>query len=185
MVALVSKVSSQITFPGSSELSPILGSPTVTAESGVAVFNFVGTNPHDWTRDTLSFPIGRPCTEAEFSSGIATASPTSFWTPLSAANYRDQQISVDVSGQDSTGGFINLGGIISVTGIPILPPLGVAVDNATVSYSNAAGQPVLTLALAVFGVNTEMQRLSYMAHIVAMAGGIGGGGGGVFAPPKL
>ncbi len=83
MITLTSKESQQIEFPGGAPSLPVLGALTVTVETGVAVFAFVGTHAHDWTRDTLSFPVGGPCTAGEFVSGIASAAPASFWTPYS------------------------------------------------------------------------------------------------------
>jgi hypothetical protein len=64
MVTLVSRESHQIKFPGGAverrpPLAPI-SSTTVTVETGVVVFTLPGTNPHDWTRDTLAFPVGNP-----------------------------------------------------------------------------------------------------------------------------
>lgn len=85
MITLTSKESQQIEFPGGAPSLPVLGSLTVTVETGVAVFSFVGAIAHDWTRDILSFPVGGPSTAAEFVSGIASAAPASFWTPYSLA----------------------------------------------------------------------------------------------------
>jgi hypothetical protein len=84
MVTLISKESHQIKFPGgtirgpSSHPFPV----TVTVETGVAVFKLVGTNPHDWTRDTLVFPVGAAGPASDFISRIASAAPASFWTPM-------------------------------------------------------------------------------------------------------
>lgn len=171
MITLTSKQSDQIKFPGSqATASPLLPTLTVTVETGVAIFTLVGTNPHDWTRDTLSFPIGAPCTAAEFASGIACASPASFWGPTHIE-------------------LVAPGGPIFGTGpggqqvqIPpeLVPqPYGCAVDSALVSYSVQAGQPVLQLALAVFGTSTALLRAAYTAYIVNTHGGIASSGGGL------
>jgi hypothetical protein len=165
MITLTSKESSQIKIPGPLPSVPILGPETVTIETGVAVFAFVGTIAHDWTRDTLTFPVGAPGTSSEFVSGIAAASPCSFWTPYSLAP------AGSTAGPDVEPVVVQsipntpLGG-----GLVFIPPLGFAVDSATISYSAAAGQPVLQLALAVFGVSTALLRVSYSAFIVNRQG---------------
>jgi hypothetical protein len=86
MVTLISRESHQVKFPGGtikgrSPLQPSIAL-TVTVETGVAVFALLGTNPHDWTRDTLAVPVGAAGPAADFISGIASAAPTSFWTPM-------------------------------------------------------------------------------------------------------
>jgi hypothetical protein len=86
VITLTSKDSHRIEFPdGSDPIVVLRGTRTATVETGVAVFSFVGTNAHDWTCDLLAFPGGVPCAPAEFVSGIAAASPTSFWKPYSLA----------------------------------------------------------------------------------------------------
>jgi hypothetical protein len=172
MVTLVSKSSSQISFPGSSiSVSAIHPTLTVTVESGVAVFTLFGTNAHDWTRDTLSFPVGVPCSAVNYRSGIASASPTSFWTPLSAETVSTESVEVDVGGYDSAGDSFSASGGGNVT-VPNVPALGCAVDSASVEYSISAGQPILLLALAVFGTCTAMLRVSYTAHVVTGSTGV-------------
>jgi hypothetical protein len=177
MVTLTAKESSKISFPGGTRggiaIQPVL---TVTVETGVAVFNLVGTHEHDWTRDTLSFPVGAPCAAAEFVSGIAAASPCSFWTPmnnLTSSGGGTSEIPVNVSGTTSGGDSVSSFGSISVSfpGSVIPPPIGFAVDSASVSYSAQAGQPVIELALAVFGNNIALVRVSYTAYIVSSKGG--------------
>lgn len=195
MVTLTSKTSAQIKFPGTPSTGvgvELHGSQTVTVETGVAVFALTGTNPHDWTRDTLTFPVGAPCTAADYVSGIAAASPTSFWTPMKnidSSGGGDEPVNLSVSGSTSSGDSVggSASGSIFVPGSLIPPPIGVAIDSATVSYSAQAGQPVITMALAVFGNNCAMLRASYSAFIVTTSGGIvvGGGGGTLGAAKKL
>jgi hypothetical protein len=186
MITLISKQSQQIQFPGNPSPRPnILPAHTVTVETGVAVFTLLGTNPHDWTRDTLSFPVGAPCPPAEFASGIASASPASFWTPLDNEVHGPTifDAPVQVAGVTDDGHRVSASGaahiIIPFEAVP--PPFGCAVDSASVAYSSQAGQPVIQLALAVFGNCTALLRVSYTAYIVNNHGGIviGPGGGGV------
>jgi hypothetical protein len=174
MVTLISRESKQIQFPGGKEhelIPPIDVLLTITVETGVAVFAMTGSNPNDWTRDTLSFPVGVPCKPAEFSSGIATAAPTS------ALARKDPVDTITI-----TTIFEGPGGSLQPQpqAIPIAVPQphGVAVDSASVSYSVQAGQPVLQLALAVFGVNTDLQGVSYTAYIVNAFGRVGATGVG-------
>ena len=177
MITLSSKTSSQIKFPGGGKITPVHGPLTITIETGVAIFALTGTNPHDWTRDTLSFPVGSPCPPGDFLSGMAVGSPASFWTPMNnVASTGDSSYSapVSVSGTDGSGNGISLSGWAQITipGSPIPPPIGVAVDSATVFYSPQAGQPVIQLALAVFGNCIAMLRANYTAYIVTTTGGI-------------
>ena len=82
MLTLISKNSSFINFPdGSHVVGRIPRKFTIIVETGVAVFNLVGTNPHDWTRDTLAFPVGWPIPTGSFVYGMALGHPASFWTP--------------------------------------------------------------------------------------------------------
>jgi hypothetical protein len=171
VITLTSKESQQIEFPGGAPSLPVLGALTVTVETGVAVFAFVGTHAHDWTRDTLSFPVGGPCTAGEFVSGIASAAPASFWTPYSltpagSSVGPDVELVVvqPIAGTSAGGGLV------------FIPPLGFAVDAAAVSYSAAAGSGVLQLSLAVFGTSTSLMRVSYTAFIVQRSGGVIVGG---------
>lgn len=174
MITLTSKQSQQIEFPGGS--NPIIafgGTRTVTVETGVAVFSFVGTHAHDWTRDSLSFPVGAPCAQTQFVSGIAASNPASFWTPYSLA-----------PAGSSVGEDVEPVAVQPVPNEPVavglvfIPPLGFAVDSATVSYSVSAGQPVLELALAVFGTSTALMRVSYTAFIVTVINEVIISGGG-------
>jgi hypothetical protein len=187
MITLTSKQSHQIKFPGSKEtVSHILPVLTVTVETGVAVFTLIGTNPHDWTRDTLSFPVGAPCAAAEFASGIASACPVSFWTPLNKEDNTGEisfTAPVTVNGSTDDGHSVTAFGDvhISIPGSAVPPPLGLAVDSALVSYSAQAGQPILQMALAVFGTCTAFLRVSYTAYIVNSHGGIVVTGGGTTA----
>jgi hypothetical protein len=176
MVTLTSKSSAQIKFPGTPSTGvevELHGSQTVTVETGVAVFALTGTNPHDWTRDTLTFPVGAPCPAGDYVSGIAAASPTSFWTPM--GNIQGTSGGAVETGVDGNGNPV----ITNLPGSLIPPPIGVAIDSATVSYSVGDGQPIITMALAVFGNNCAMLRASYSAFIVTTSGGIIVGGGGV------
>ena len=56
--------------------------------------------------------------------------------------------------------------------LAIPPPIGYAVDCATVTATPGSSQAQITLALAVFGNNAAMQRCSYTAYIVTGEGGI-------------
>jgi hypothetical protein len=134
---------------------------TVTVETGVVVFTLLGTNPHDWTRDTLVFPVGAAGPAADFISGIASAAPASFWTPMNNVATADE--TVVVQGTDGDNLPIQSSGIV---GVLVPPPVGFAIDSAEVAYSQEAGQPVLTLALAVFGNCAAMLRASYTAYII-------------------
>lgn len=194
MITLISKESHQIKFPGGS--SPAEGPPlhhtaalTVTIETGVAVFSLLGTNPHDWTRDTLNIPVGAAGPRAEYVSGIASAAPTSFWTPmnnLQATGGGSENISVNVTGSDSSGDFVSAsgGGSVDFPSFPVPPPIGFAIDSAEVAYSDQSGQPLLTLALAAFGNCAALLRASYTVHIVSSSDpGIVVSSGG-FEPPS-
>lgn len=165
MITLTSKESSQIRLPGPAPALPILGTESVIVETGVAVFALVGTHLHDWTRDSLAFAVGVPCAQNEFVRGIASASPASFWTPYALAP------------QGSTvGPDVEPVIVQSIPNTPLgtalvfIPPLGFAVDSASVSYSSADRQPVLQLALAVFGTSTALLRVSYTAFIIERQG---------------
>ena len=179
-VTLTSKESHQISFPGGTQHTLPVEPPinlTVMVETGVVVFTLLGTNPHDWTRDTLSFPVGTTGPAAGFASGIAAAAPTSFWTPMNNAQTEgggNEQVPVFLSGSTSGGDSVSVGGSIEV-GLPgsiVPPPVGFAIDSAEIAYSAQAGQPVLTLALAVFGNCAAMLRASYTAHLITRSGGI-------------
>jgi hypothetical protein len=176
MIALISKQSNQIKFPGyPSKDVAVFPAHTVTVETGVAVFNLVGTNPNDWTRDTLSFPVGAPCAADEFASGIACASPASFWTPSNTLESEPLifEAPVDVTGTTDDDHRVRASGTAHIRTFQILPPrLGCAVDSSSVFYSEQDGQPIIQLALAVFGNNTALQRVSYTAYIVNSHGGI-------------
>jgi hypothetical protein len=82
-------------------------------------------------------------------------------------------------------GFTNDGNSLSASGsahieLPtfiVPPPIGVAVDSAWVAFSAQAQQPVLTLALAVFGNCAALLRVAYTVHVVIGHGGDHGGGG--------
>jgi hypothetical protein len=185
MVSLTSKQSSLIAFKATPIETITIDPPlTMVIETGVAVINFGGTNPNDWTRDTLAFPVGEPCAANLYLSGIAAASPCSFYMPLakdtSTGNY---QASVSVSGADSSGNVLFLSGTADVVET-VSPPIGCAVDSAIVTYSAAQGQPLLTLAVAVFGQASFLVRISYTAY-VAMAEHrtivVGGAGGSTVA----
>jgi hypothetical protein len=171
MITLTSKESAHITVPGPAPASPILGTETVLIETGVAVFALTGTIAHDWTRDTLTFPVGVPCPPGAFVRGIAAASPASFWTPYafpgSTAGPDVEPVLVQQIPNTQLGG-----------ALVFLPPLGFAVDAASVAYSSAAGQPTLTLALAVFGVSTALLRVSYTAYVVTRQGAVVAGSAG-------
>jgi hypothetical protein len=176
-VSIISKQSQQIVFPGgtvpsSSPVEPPV-TTTVTVETGVVVFAFLGTNPHDWTRDTLSFPVGPAIPPADFVSGIAAAAPTSFFTPMKNVQVQGGgQESVVLSGSDSANNSVTVTGAIDVPGTLVPPQVGFAIDSAQVAHSAQVGTATLTLALAVFGNNAEMQRASYTAYIVSKSGGV-------------
>ena len=145
-------------------MDPLEETLTVTVETGVVIFQLSGTIAHDWTRDTVTFPVGQ--NTAGFVSGIASASATSFWTPLkhvSGSNGGSE--TVFVQGSTSSGDSITASGQVSFPGSLIPPPIGVAIDSPTITHSGT-GQPQLTLALAVFGNNTDMLRAEYTAFIV-------------------
>lgn len=172
MITLTSKSSSLIQFPGGMSAGPIALRKTLTVyiETGVAVFDLPGTNPHDWTRDTLTFPVG-PTFPAgsNFVSGMALGDPASFWTPLKNIQSAGGGVET-ITVPDGNGG-------VSVESIDIPPslvppPIGYAVDSATVTASPGSSQAQITLALAVFGNNADMQRCSYTAYIVTGEGGI-------------
>jgi hypothetical protein len=181
MVNLISRESHQIKFPGGTLPARLPVLPpvtlTVTVETGVVVFTLLGTNPHDWTRDTLAFPVGAAAPSGDFISGIASAAPTSFWTPMNnvAISGGGQETApVLVGGTDGNGSPIELSGsaTVALPGVPVPPPVGFAIDAAEVAYSTSAGQPVLTLALAVFGNCAAMLRASYTAYIINGSGGV-------------
>jgi hypothetical protein len=75
---------------------------------------------------------------------------------------------VSVSGSTTGGDGVSASGTatIDLPSFPIPPPFGLAVDSATVAHSTQAGQPVLQLALAVFGRCTAFLRVSYTAHLI-------------------
>ena len=179
-VTLISKESQQISFPGGTRrIRPVLPTVdlTVTIETGVVVFTFLGTNPHDWTRDTLTFPVGVAGPIEDFDNGIAAAAPTSFWTPMNnvqTAQGGTELVPIFLGGSSSSGDSVEVSGEIDI-GLPgslIPPPVGFAIDSAEVAYSDLDGQPVLTLALAVFGNCAAMLRASYTAYLVTRSGGL-------------
>ncbi len=165
MVTVTSRSSKQIQFPGGSRhIGPLQETLTVTVETGVVVFQLSGTIAHDWTRDTVTFPVG-PATSG-FVSGIASASTTSFWTPLkNVSGTSGGSETVFVSGSTGNGDSVTASGQVSFPGSFLPPPIGVAIDSATITHSGTA-QAQLTLALAVFGNNTDMLRAEYTAYIV-------------------
>jgi hypothetical protein len=180
-VTLTSKESHQVSFPGGTQHTlPVLPpvNLTVTVETGVVVFTLLGTNPHDWTRDTLSFPVGLTAAGAEFVSGVAAASPTSFWTPMNNVPVVDPgDETVFVSGSDSNNDQFSGSGLVQLPAFPVPPPVGFAIDSAEISHGQT-GRPTLTLALAVFGNCAAMLRASYTAYIVTRPGnGVVVGGG--------
>jgi hypothetical protein len=160
VVTLTSKSSSLVQFPGGTSLGPVVIRKTLTIaiETGVAVFDLEGTNPHDWTRDTLTFPIGPTfAAGSSFVSGMAVGNPASFWTPL-------KNIQSTPSSSEAfpvTDGNGNVSEIsFEIPGSLIPPPIGYAVDSATVTAPPGSSQAQITLALAVFGNNAAMQRCS-------------------------
>lgn len=84
---------------------------------------------------------------------------------------------VFVQGSTGSGDSVSASGQVSFPGSFVPPPIGVAIDSSTVTHSGT-GQPQLTLALAVFGNNTDMLRAEYTAFIVTAQGGIVVSGGG-------
>jgi hypothetical protein len=177
-IPLISKQAKQIQFHAdNTPVTPLHPALNVTIETGVAVFTFLGTNPNDWTRDTLSFPVGVPGAAAEFTSGMASAGVASFWTPLKSEPHSPEvtySAPVSVGGSTDDGHSVTASGSveISIPSVALPPPLGCAVDSASVSYSAQAGQPVLEVALAVFGVCTAFLRVSYTAFIVNSHGAV-------------
>jgi hypothetical protein len=176
MITLISKTSSLIQFPGGSQvIGRLPRTLTVTIETGVAVFNLVGTNPHDWTRDTLSFPVGNSIPRGDFVSGMALGHPASFWTPLENIQVvGGGSETVSVQGDDGSGGWTN----VQLPGSLVPPPIGYAVDSAVVTLTTGASHAQITLALAVFGNNAAMQRCGYTAYIVTAVSEI-------IAPPPI
>jgi hypothetical protein len=176
MVTVTSKSSKQIQFPGGlRRVGPLEETLTVTVETGVVIFQLSGTNAHDWTRDTVTFPVGQ--NTSGFVSGIASASATSFWTPLkNVSGSNDGSETIFVQGSTGSGDSVSASGQVSFPGSLIPPPIGVAIDSSTITHSGAA-QPQLTLALAVFGDNTDMLRAEYTAFIVTAQSNIVAGGG--------
>ncbi|HWB51808.1 MAG TPA: hypothetical protein VG651_22060 [Stellaceae bacterium] len=173
-VTLTSKESHQISFPGGTlhPHPPVLppANLTVTVETGVVVFTLLGTNPHDWTRDTLSFPVGPAAPEAEFVNGVAAAAPTSFWTPMNnVATAGGGNETVFVSGFDSNNDQFSGSGVVQLPPVLVPPPVGFAIDSAEISHGQT-GRPALTLALAVFGNCAAMLRASYTAYIITRPG---------------
>ncbi len=187
MISLISKQSNQIKIVTAQRTTALAGPFDLLIETGVAAISFGGSNPHDWTRDTLSFPVGEKINAHQFVSGIASAGPASFWAnpPLLSLGVGIGDLSG--SGTDSQGNsiFIEVGQ--AVTGVGLegnVVGLGCAVDSATVAYSGPSGQPVLNLALAVFGQSTFLQRVSYWVFLYinensTLAGGGPGTTGGV------
>ncbi|WP_348263906.1 hypothetical protein P8935_05055 [Telmatobacter sp. DSM 110680] len=172
MVTLISKNSSLIQFPGGTSAGPVVLRKTLTIyiETGVAVFDLEGTNPHDWTRDTLTFPVGPTfAAGSSFVSGMALGNPASFWTPLK--NVQSTPSSSESFSITDGNGNPNLISF-EIPGSLIPPPIGYAVDSATVTANPGSSQAQITLALAVFGNNAAMQRCSYTAYIVTGEGGI-------------
>jgi len=165
MVTVTSKSSKQIQFPGGlRHVGPIEETLTVTVETGVVIFQLSGTIAHDWTRDTVTFPVG--INTSGFVNGIASASATSFWTPLKNVSGTDGgSETVFVQGSTGNGDSVSASGQVSFPGSFTPPPIGVAIDSSTIAHSGT-GQPQLTLALAVFGNNTDMLRAEYTAFIV-------------------
>ncbi|HSY37582.1 MAG TPA: hypothetical protein VK814_17645 [Acidobacteriaceae bacterium] len=179
MVTLISKSSSLLQFPGGITPGPIViqKALTIYIETGVAVFNLEGTNPHDWTRDTLTFPVGpKFVAPSTFVSGMAVGNPASFYTPLknveSTGSSEESFPVTDGNGNTSEISF-------EIPGSYIPPQIGYAVDSATVQPTGVS-QAQITLALAVFGNNAAMQRCSYTAYIVS-----GEGGEVIFNPPAV
>lgn len=195
MISLISKQSGKIDFPITSRtVSQFQSRPNeVIIESGVAVISFGGQNPTDWTRDTLSFPVGKAVPQQNFLSGIATGGPASIWTsapPINVAILQNPDpitAPVEVEGSNSAGVVVSTGNVsLTVPGfvtaaVGNIPDFGCAVDSATVAYSSQAGQPIVTFALAVFGKSTFLLRVAYTVHIVLGEPGIvvvGGGNAG-------
>jgi hypothetical protein len=172
MVTLISKSSSLIQFPGGMSSGPVTLRKTLTIhiETGVAVFDLEGTNPHDWTRDTLTFPVGPTfAAGSNFVSGMALGNPASFWTPLK--NIQSTPTTTETfSITDSSGNPSAIS--VQIPGSLIPPNVGYAVDSATVTVPHGGSQAQITLALAVFGNNAAMQRCSYSAYVVTGEGGI-------------
>lgn len=181
MISLISKESSQIDFPVTSQSITSVQSNRpheLIIESGVAVISFRGQNSTDWTRDGLSFPVGKPTQQRNFLSGIASASPASFWTnpsPLSLTPGLSSEIvsgQVTVEGSGPNGPIFSSGNVSLSVPVPVyglngnIPDIGCAVDSATVAYSTQVGQPVANLALAVFGISTFLLRIAYTVHIL-------------------
>ncbi len=172
MVTLISKSSSQIQFPGGSTSGgPIVLQRTLTIhiETGVAIFDLEGTNPHDWTRDTLTFPVGPTFAAGSFVGGMALGHPASFWTPLKNVQTTgggDETVSVTDSSGDTGWGDVEIPGSL------VPPPIGYAVDSASLTVPHGGTQAQITLALAVFGNNAAMQRCGYTAYIITGVGEI-------------
>lgn len=169
MVPLQSKQSKQISFAIPHGTFGLVIQKSIIVESGVAIISFAGQNPQDWTWDTLSFPVGEPCSETSFLSGIAAASPASFWSPMGTADGTASAVILPVgfAGQDSRGNYLSVNGEAKIVGPScVAPPIGCAVDSATVSYSLELSQPVATLGLAIFGTSITLLRVSYTVHIV-------------------
>jgi hypothetical protein len=172
MVTLTSKSSSQIQFPGGTSAGPVVirKTLTITIETGVAVFDLEGTSPHDWTRDTLTFPVGPTFAGgSSFVSGMALGNPASFYTPLKNVESTPSS-SEDFPVTDGNGNTSEIS--FEIPGSFIPPQIGYAVDSATVTVPSGGSQAQITLALAVFGNNAAMQRCSYTAYVVTGEGGI-------------
>lgn len=164
MVELISKASSFVQGPfGLHGTGPLGKRLTITIETGVAVFNLEGTNPHDWTRDTLTFAVGNALSGGQFLSGMGLGHPASFWTPLKNVPITGAgSETVSVTGGDGSQDW----GSVQIPGSFVPPPIGFAVDSASVALIAGASHAQITLALAVFGNNAAMQRCAYTAYVV-------------------
>ena len=183
MVSLIAKASSQLVLSGGNAATPLQSGDQFLVETGVAQFVFSGVHANDWTRDTLVIPIGQAGATLDLLAGIASAAPASWQAPpgyVGSGPPSQEMLPVSVTGEVDKE-FVTLTGSLAIQlpGPPLpTPPLGVAVDAASVAWSAAAKQPIVTLALAVFGREITLLRAAYTAHLhVRTPKGIPGGGG--------
>jgi hypothetical protein len=184
MITLTAQQSAEITFGASTHHVGLTTLKSIIMESGLVAFSFAGQLPNDWTRDTLSFPVGQPCAESQFISGIVSASPASFQTAFS--NQQSPALQNTFFEYDGSASIDLKNAQLYINGTAMLEfpasgggPSGCAVESASVAYSAALGRPLATLALAVFGSLTTFLGVSYAANIAMgenlAVGTIGGG----------